>query len=223
MVPARLHHHRARAEGCVAGRWHRRGKTNPDGRGVVSSGDVKVRAWWASLCALAAINITAWILTAASLEPREARLQLILSGIYVFGCAFRSVFPVYDIPRRGLVDGWVSSVLLGRTIATLAELAFAAQFAVYLHASGLDWVRALALTIVPLIVAAEIFSWHAVLTRKNLGHVFENSLWGICAALVVVCLVAIASQWPESRSLTHAVWIVGGLLYVAYIFTVDVP
>lgn len=184
---------------------------------------MKVRAWWASLCALAAINITAWILAAASLDPQEARLQLILSGIYVFGCAFRSVFPVYDIPRRGLVNSWASSVLLGRTVATFAELAFAAQFAVYLHASELEWVRALSLTIVPLIVAAEIFSWHAVLTRKNLGHVFENSLWGICGTLVVISLVAIASQWPAGRSLMYAVWIVGGALYVAYIFIADVP
>src|SRR5687767_1991653 len=147
---------------------------------------MKVRAWWASLCVLAAINVTAWSLAAASLDPQQAHLQLILSGIYVFGCAFRSVFPVYDIPRRGLVNSWASSVLLGRTVATLAELAFVAQFAVYLHASDIEWVRALSLTIVPLIVIAEIFSWHAVLTRKNLGHVFENSLWGICAALVVI-------------------------------------
>jgi hypothetical protein len=184
---------------------------------------VKVRAWWASLCALAAINIAAWSLAAASLDPEQARVQLILSGIYVFGCAFRCVFPVYDIPRRGLVGSWVSSVLLGRTVATLAELAFAAQFAVYLYASDLQGVRAMALAIVPLIVLAEIFSWHAVLTRKNLGHVFENSLWGICGALVVVSLVAIASQWPAGRSLVHFVWIAGGTLYVAYIFLVDVP
>jgi hypothetical protein len=184
---------------------------------------MKVRVWWAALCALAAINVTAWSVAAASLDPERARLQLILSGIYVFGCAFRSIFPVYDIPRRGLVNSWVSSVLLGRTVATFAELAFAAQFAVYLHASDLDWVRALALTIVPLIVIAEIFSWHAVLTRKNLGHVFENSLWGICGAMVVVSLVAIASQASAGLSLMYAVWIVGGALYVAYIFIADVP
>ena len=184
---------------------------------------MKVRAWWAFLIALAAVNITAWILAAASLDPAEARLQLVLSGIYVFGCAYRCVFPVYDIPRRGLVNSGASSVLLGRSIATIAELAFAAQWAVYLHESELEWVRALSLTIVPLIVIAEIYSWHAVLTTRNLGHVFENSLWGISAALIVISLAAIASQSPASRSLELAVWAVGGALYVAYIFIVDVP
>jgi hypothetical protein len=184
---------------------------------------MKVRVWWASLCVLAAINITAWSLAAASLDPLQSRAQLILSAIYVFGCAFRSVFPVYDIPRRGLVNSWVSSVLLGRTIATLAELAFAAQFAVYLQTSDIDSVRIASLAILPLIVIAEIFSWHAVLTRKNLGHVFENSLWGVCAVLVVTSFVAIALQSPAARSLVFGVWIVGGALFVAYIFIVDVP
>jgi len=184
---------------------------------------MKVVTWWVSLCVLAAINVTAWLVSAATGDRDLANLQLLLSGIYVFGCAFRSIFLVYDIPRIGVVDSWASSVLVGRTVATLAELAFAAQWAVYLHASPLESVRLVSLAIVPLIVIAEICSWHAVLTTKNLGHVFENSLWGISAALIVLCLVAIAAQSSASRSLMLAVWTVGGTLYVAYIFIADVP
>src|SRR5262249_5091166 len=171
---------------------------------------MKVVTWWISLCVLAAINIAAWLISAATGDRDLANAQLVLSGIYVFGCAFRSVFLVYDIPRIGVVDSWASSVLVGRTVATLAELAFAAQWAVYLQASPLESVRLVSLTIVPLIVIAEICSWHAVLTTNNLGHVFENSLWGISAALIVVCLVAIAAQDSASRSLMLAVWTVGG-------------
>jgi hypothetical protein len=178
---------------------------------------MKVRAWWASLIALAVVNITAWILAAASLDPAQSRVQLVLSGVYVFGCAYRCVFPVYDIPRLGLVDSWASSVLIGRSVATLAELAFAAQWAVYLHASELESVRIVSLTIVPLIVIAEVFSWHAVLTTRNLGHVFENSLWGISAAMIVGSLLAIASPWAALRGLMSAVWAVGGIIIV------DVP
>jgi len=184
---------------------------------------MNVVRWWTCLCVLAAINVAAWAFAAASGPPNQASVQIVLSGVYVFGCAFRSVFPVYDIPRLCLVDSWVSSVLVGRSVATLAELAFAAQWAVYLHASSLEIVRMASLTIVPLIVIAEICSWHAVLTKNNLGHVFENSLWGISAALIVISLVAIAWQFPASRSLVLCVWAVGGALYVAYIFIVDVP
>jgi hypothetical protein len=184
---------------------------------------MKVVAWWVFLSAVAAINIVAWSLAAGSDDRDAASVQLALSGIYVFGCAFRSFFPVYDIPRLCLVNSWACSVLIGRTVATLAELAFAAQWAVYLHASGLESVRMVSLTIVPLIVIAEVCSWHAVLTTRNLGHVFENSLWGISAALIVVGLVATAYQWPASRTPLLAIWVVGGAMYIAYIFTVDVP
>lgn len=182
-----------------------------------------VARWWASLCALAVFNVTAWILAAASGNSSQARLQILLSGIYVFGCAFRSAFPVYDIPRLCVVSSWASSVLIGRSVATLAELAFAAQWAVYLHGSALESVRMVSLAIVPLIAIAEVCSWHAVLTTSNRGHVFENSLWGISAALIVMSLVAIASEFPASRSFMLALWGVGGTLYVAYIFIVDVP
>jgi hypothetical protein len=184
---------------------------------------MSVATWWAALRAVAAINIAAWIFVAASGNEVAETTQLSLSAIYVFGCAFRSFVPVYDIPRIGMVDSWVSSVLVGRTVATLAELAFAAQWAVYLNASPLDSVRGLSLVIVPLIAIAQMCCWWSVLTTSNRGHVFENSLWGISATLIVISLVATALQFPESRRLMLAVWAVGGALYVAYIFIADVP
>jgi hypothetical protein len=196
-----------------------------------------VDSWWVFLCGVAVINIIAWLLTAATLKRRHSgadadafairRLQLVLSAAYVFGCAFRSFLPVCDIPRLCLVDSWASSVLVGRSVATVAELCFAAQWALFLHENaretGSAVVRRLSLAIVPLIAIAEICSWIAVLTTVNLGHVFENSLWGICAALVVAGMLVIAPRWPASRRPVLVVWIVGGLTYVAYMFTVDVP
>jgi hypothetical protein len=84
-------------------------------------------------------------------------------------------------------------------------------------------VRAVSLTIVPLIGIAEICSWHAVLTTRNLGHVFENSLWGISAALVTASLAAIAVHGSDGSGPMFFVWTACGLLYVAYLFVVDVP
>lgn len=173
------------------------------------------------MSAAAVINIVVWFFEAGSAD--RDRIQLVLSGLYVFGCAFRSFFLVYDIPRRCVVDSWLSTVLVGRSIATVAELAFAAQWAVYLHGSALESVRMVSLTILPLIGVAEICSWHAVLTTKNLGHVFENSLWGISALLIVIALGVTMYQLPQSRTLALYVWALGGVLYVAYIFIADVP
>lgn len=184
---------------------------------------MKVQRWWAALCALAALNIAAWVATARWGSGHPDSVQIVLSGIYVFGCAFRSVFPVYDIPRLCVVSPRVSSVLIGRSIATLAEIAFAAQWAVHLHGSSLEMVRAVSVTIVPLICIAEICSWHAVLTTRNLGHVFENALWGIGAALVTAGLVAIAVHRGGDRNPIYFVLAACGLPYVAYMFVVDVP
>ena len=101
-------------------------------------------AWWhTSLRAIAVLNIVLWSLCAAAVARAHASIhfgtdarcyiQLLLSGAYVAGCAYRSVLPVIDIPRLVLVGSRLSSVAIGRTVATAAELCFAAQWALTLH------------------------------------------------------------------------------------------
>ncbi len=193
--------------------------------------------WWMLLCTVAALNVLAWALSAAVLQRRHAgqppaawsfqRLQLLLSAGYVLGCAYRSVLPVFDVQRLCLFDSWLSSVVVGRTVATVAELCFAAQWALLLRsvsqatgsAAGLRVSR----WVVPLIALAELFSWHAVLTTSNFGHVVEESIWGLCAALLVASL---AILWPRCRREARpllAACCAAGLAYVVYMFGVDVP
>ena len=83
------------------------------------------------------------------------RRLLWLSALYVLGCGFRSVLPMIDVPRLCLHDTWVSYIAVGRSVATVAELAFAAQWALLLREAGAT--RA-SRAVVPLIVAAEILS-----------------------------------------------------------------
>ena len=63
-------------------------------------------------------------------------LMLFLSAAYVFGCAFRSFLPRADIQRICLFDTWLSSATVGRSVATVAEICFAAQWAIILHQLG---------------------------------------------------------------------------------------
>lgn len=193
--------------------------------------------WWWSLCGVAAFNLVAWGLSVRALSRRQAggeaeawrltRAQLLLSAIYVLGCGYRSAFPVFDVPRLVMVDSWLSSVIVGRSVATLAELAFAAQWALLLRGVGQVTGSQLAVRvsrcIVPLIVVAEMCSWYAVLTTSNLGHVVEESLWALSAALLVASLVFV---WPRCRPAARppiALASVFGLGYVAYMVGVDVP
>ncbi|HEV8691010.1 MAG TPA: hypothetical protein VGQ91_11985, partial [Ideonella sp.] len=194
-------------------------------------------AWWWCLCAVAACNLVAWCVSVSLLLRRQqvigdqawaaARVQMLLSAGYLLGCAWRSAFPVFDVPRLAMVDSWCSSVVVGRSVATLAELCFATQWALLLRGVGMVTGSPLAVgvsrLIVPLIVAAEACSWHAVLTTSNLGHVFEESIWALCAALLVGSAVFL---WPRCRR--EARWPIAaacvlGVGYVAYMWGVDVP
>jgi hypothetical protein len=202
--------------------------------GIVS---IDVSSWWTVLCAVAVGNLAAWWLCGRALVRRQGELPseeytlrrwlLVLSAGYVIGCAYRSFVPVFDVPRLCLFDSWLASVAVGRSVATIAELCFVAQWALLLHASsratGSGFARSAAALLVPMIAVAETCSWYSVLTTSNLGHVIEETLWGICAALLVASLVAI---WPRCTPRLRpllAFWCVAGLTYVTFMFGVDVP
>ena len=94
-----------------------RGTTDPYGGAAVSRDDMNVGAWWAILCAVAAINITAWTWPPRRVDHHAGRLQLVLSGIYVFGCAFRSCLPRlrHPAPRPGGLVGVERSASAARS------------------------------------------------------------------------------------------------------------
>lgn len=195
--------------------------------------DPQTRWWWTFLCGIAALNVAAWAVSALWLHRRgiarrpEVRLHLLLSAAYVAGCAWRSVLPVFDIQRQVLVDSALSSVLIGRSVATVAELCFAAQWALLLAESARSvqarWALTVSRGIVPAIVVAELFSWHAVLTTSNFGHVVEESLWGTAAAAAALTMAALAPRhgWRARLALSFAA--LAGAAYVAYMFAIDVP
>lgn len=206
-----------------------RGLRQPDGftpRAVVR--------WHALLRASAVLNVALWSLAAVAVmrtgtvgSHAPCQLQLLLSAGYVFACAFRSVLPVYDIPRIVLIDSRWSSVMVGRSVATVGELCFATQWALMLHhvawLSDSPFGQTASLALVPLIVFAEACSWHAVLTTEQRGHVVENSIWGAAAALVVASLLAIGPHQVANLYAPMSAWWIGGAAYVVFMFWLDVP
>jgi len=195
--------------------------------------------WWLFLCAVSLLNVLAWTASAAVLRRRHAladpvtrlSLQMLLSAGYVLGCAYRSAFPVFDVQRLCLFDSWLSSVAVGRSVATFAELCFAAQWALLLRGVARDTgsarhtaiATAVSWLVVPLIAVAELFSWYSVLTTSNIGHVVEESIWGLCAALLVASFIYI---WPHCERRARPLLAAGcalGVGYVIFMFQVDVP
>lgn len=205
----------------------------------MSGDDVSARvlAWWIALSVVSALNIVTWIrvgagqLRKARLGPRGAsRLpwaQLLLSGLFVFGCAFRSFLPRSEGQRICLYDSWVSNAALGRAVATIAELALMTQFTMVVHAlareAGSRSGRIVSFILLPLIALAEIFSWYTTLTTNFVGSVIEESLWATTAMLMTG---ALAAMWPRlygGRRTFAGAAIVMGLAYVVFMWTVDVP
>ncbi len=128
-----------------------------------------VAIWWGFLVVVSSANIALLLLLYRWLRERALNdqagtrielLLLLLCAAYVFGCAFRSVLPRADVQRICLFDTWLSSVVVGRSVATVAEICFAAQWAIVLRQlailSKADTARNISNAIVPLIVLAEV-------------------------------------------------------------------
>ena len=195
-----------------------------------------VAVWWAFLIAVSSANIALWLLLHRHFQKRmpgvraglfRIEMMVLLCAAYVFGCAFRSILPRADVQRIALFDTWLSSVMVGRTVATIAEVCFVIQWAIVLRQLG-KWVKSdtvnnVAMTIVPLILVAELCSWYAVVTTNYLGNAVENSLWAVTFTLIAVALARLLYEFHGLARLVIGTVIVGVGCYLAFLVTVDVP
>jgi hypothetical protein len=137
------------------------------------------------------------------------------------------LLPRADVQRICLFDTWLSSVVVGRSVATVAEICFAAQLAIILHQlgtmTGAETTVNAAWVIVPLILIAECFSWHAVLTTHYLGNAIENSIWAVAFFITGIGLCRLLPEFDGPVRVFLTIAIVGIAGYLAFLMTVDVP
>ncbi|WP_461357467.1 hypothetical protein [Bradyrhizobium sp. USDA 4454] len=192
--------------------------------------------WWGFLSLVSGANIAVWFALYRQFHEQAngsfsntsgIGLMMLLCAAYVFGCAFRSVLPRADVQRICLFDHWLSSVMVGRSVATVAEVCFAAQWAIILHQlgtmTGAETTMNIAWIIVPLIVIAECFSWYAVLTTHYLCNAIENSIWAVVFFLVGIALCRLLPEFHGPVRWAFIVAIVGIAAFLAFLMTVDVP
>jgi hypothetical protein len=192
--------------------------------------------WWAVLTLVSGANIAVWFVLYHQLHeqptgglgsPSGIELMLLLCAAYVFGCAFRSFLPRADVQRICLFDTWLSSVVVGRSVATVAEICFAAQWAIMLYQlgtmTGADTTLNAAWVIVPLILIAECFSWYAVLTTHYLGNAIENSIWAVAFFVIGIGLCRLLPEFDGLVRVILAGAITGIAGYLAFLMTIDVP
>ena len=209
---------------------------NAQARPVSLAWSNPVARWWGLLTLVSGANIAVWFLLYHQLlawpggSPAGTPgvdLMLLLCAGYVFGCAFRSFLPRADVQRICLFDTWLSSVVVGRSVATVAEVCFAVQWAIVLNQlgtmAGADTTLNAARVVIPLILVAECFSWHAVLTINYLGNAIENSIWAVAFSAVGIGLGRLLPEFDGAVRAILIVAIVGIGGYIAFLLTVDVP
>jgi len=207
--------------------------------------------WWGLLTSVSGANIAVWFVVYNQLHeqpignpvsisgftlllrqavtpgPSGTELMLLLCAAYVFGCAFRSLLPRADVQRICLFDTWLSSVAVGRSVATVAEVCFAAQWAILLYQlgqmTGSGTTSNAAWVVVPLILIAEGFSWYAVLTTNYLGNAIENSIWAVAFGIVAIGLGRLVPEFDGAVRAVLVIAIVGIAFYLAFLMTIDVP
>lgn len=195
-----------------------------------------VALWWGFLLVVSALNLVLLGALGVSYRnnafggPRRAfalEPLALLSAAYVLGCAFRAILPRADVQRICLFDTWLSSVLVGRSVATVAELCFAVQWAIVVHELGRvthsDTAKTIAKCIVPLIALAECCSWYAVVSTDFLGNVLENSLWTTAFVLVAIALLRLSASFRGPVRFAIAAALLGTIGYVWFMTSVDVP
>jgi hypothetical protein len=189
--------------------------------------DAETHRWWTFLRGASVVN-GALLAATGALVPIDSPIraaQIACAAIYVAVCAFRSFFPRVDLERTVLVDHPLSSIALGRSAATVAELAFTAQCALFVDAlaGGVGWRHAVAIVLVPLIAFAQGCCWLGVLTLDHRWHAAEEALWTVAMALLAV---AFGTSFTAASPTVRAALILGGLacMGAAYVMAVvDIP
>src|SRR5262249_9766823 len=192
--------------------------------------DRSIMQWWTFLFLASAGNLVVWVVIAREvhgLSDSYVAQQLLLSGIFAAACAFRSILPRVDLERRCLWNSPLSSIFVGRSVATVAELCFAVQCALLISklaaVTGNVSLQLLGWCLVPLILLAQLCCWYAVTTLNHLGHAIEEILWSVLAFLVALSLGLTLGQMPaDTRMLSRfgmAACVGAALLMLA----VDVP
>ena len=199
--------------------------------------DWQISLWWASLTLFSILNIVFWLKTYQwykqtshkwMIEEKSfIKLQLFLSAGYVFVCAFRSIVPRADVQKIVIWDTWLSSIMVGRSLATIGELCLAAQLALLLNYLSKKYnsssVRLLSFLLFPILFMAEWFSWYSVLTTNYLGNTIEESLWCASGVLMILTSLILISKTTGKEKYLFGTMGFYGFLYVLFMVTIDVP
>jgi hypothetical protein len=206
------------------------GDATPPEAVALRGADTPILWWWSLLCLVSAGNLALWVVIAREmrgLSDAYVAQQLLLSGIFAAACAFRSLLPRVDLERQCLWNSPLSSIFVGRSVATVAELCFAGQCALLLSKlsalTGNASLHAIGWSIVPLVVVAQLCCWYAVISLNHLGHAIEEILWSALTFLMALGLGLTLGQMPAGSRVLSGLGMVACAGAAFLMLVVDVP
>src|SRR5262249_54324448 len=129
--------------------------------------------------------------------------------------------------RQCLWNSPLSSIFVGRTVATIAELSFAGQCALWISKlsalTGSASLQVVGWSIVPLILVAQVCCWYAVISLNHLWHAIEEILWSVLAFLVALSVGLSLGQTPALGRTLNRFGIVACAGAALLMLAVDVP
>ena len=157
-----------------------------------------------------------------------------LAAPVVLQCAWRSAFPSLYLQRFAFWDTPLNSILVDRTLACVGELSWNGALALTFYhidgelTGGTAWVRALAIAMFAVYVAAECTSYYNTATTNELYAAIEVALDAASQVLLLPAAVRLAFAVPKAKRgsaafIFLAIFSVFAVVYPAYNFFVDCP
>lgn len=122
----------------------------------------------------------------------------ILVAIYVIVCGIRSLWPRLDTKCICVFDNKISSPLIGRSLATIAEMAFIILLVLITNtiltiiqksfgsSPLMEALKILNIMIIPTIFIAQMTCWYGITTKDYFWEIIEGALWTYAIIVIFV-------------------------------------
>tara|TARA_B100000941_G_C28445448_1_gene522037 strand:- start:312 stop:1163 length:852 start_codon:yes stop_codon:yes gene_type:complete len=195
----------------------------------------KLPDWWYRISTITILNFLVLYELSKNQVFQDDSYFISLIGIYLFVSIFRSYYPKKEVEKVCLYDHFMSKPVVGRTIATIAEISLILalihifkeiSFDIYQMNTNINFV--LNITLI-LIIVAQISCWMSVITEHFLFNLVEESLWTITFTIYTIISAINFYNITESNpklnhiSLFCKLSIPLFITYVLYMLLIDLP
>jgi len=171
-----------------------------------------------------------------NMNIRQLNLTFLII-IYVLVCAVRSIWPRVDGKYLCCYDNLISTPLVGRILATMAEISFGLFIVMVsndvirsLNLENEDWLILINSGLVFVITIAQIFCWVGIVTSDPNYNAIEESLWTVFGISKFIMYTYIFAKISKTNNINAnkikkiiPIILISTLAYITFMVVRDVP